>query len=275
MAGRLVEMSSARWLGKLRRWCRWAASWSMLRGKRGVCVRRPNPLGRLRAQVVRHAFRARERDAASARVRRLWLERAGVRQGVVAARWRIGRRCAGGHRAFGLPARLCRGNRTARQALGGGAQGQPYGPALGGAELKTRAPRKTRRSQPSSHTLAGASGKGKGEGRNPGRRDAPRHRGTSCAQEPSLGTVLPLDGERVPTMSDTPSPAWTVRQVAEYPSVDERAVCRMVDRGELCGPEVGAMGRCRWDGIDSWIEQQQREAAAASQGRGGQGNDDW
>lgn len=60
-------------------------------------------------------------------------------------------------------------------------------------------------------------------------------------------------------MSDTPSPAWTVRQVAKYLSVNERTVYRMAERGELPGFKVGNAWRFRREDIDGWIEQQQRE----------------
>jgi excisionase family DNA binding protein len=80
--------------------------------------------------------------------------------------------------------------------------------------------------------------------------------------------VLPLDDERVPIMSDTPSPAWTVRQVAEYLSVNERTVYRMAERGELPGFKVGDTWRFRREDIDAWIEQQQRERGGNASKKG-------
>lgn len=68
-------------------------------------------------------------------------------------------------------------------------------------------------------------------------------------------------------MSDTPSPAWTVRQVAEYLSVNERTVYRMAERGELPAFKVGDAWRFRRDDIDGWIERQHRERAGDSRGR--------
>lgn len=62
-------------------------------------------------------------------------------------------------------------------------------------------------------------------------------------------------------MSESPNPAWTVRQVAEYLSVNERTVYRMAERGELPAFKVGDAWRFRHDDIDAWIEQQQRQRA--------------
>ncbi len=60
-------------------------------------------------------------------------------------------------------------------------------------------------------------------------------------------------------MSASPNPAWTVRQVAEYLSVNERTVYRIAERGELPAFKVGDAWRFRREDIDAWIEQQQRE----------------
>lgn len=79
--------------------------------------------------------------------------------------------------------------------------------------------------------------------------------------------MLPPDDESNAIMSDTPSPAWTVRQVAEYLSVNERTVYRMAERGELPAFKVGDAWRFRRDDIDAWIERQHRERAGDSKGR--------
>ncbi len=68
-------------------------------------------------------------------------------------------------------------------------------------------------------------------------------------------------------MSDMPSPAWTVRQVAEYLSVNERTVYRMAERGELPAFKVGDAWRFRRDDINAWIERQHSERAGDSTGR--------
>jgi len=59
-------------------------------------------------------------------------------------------------------------------------------------------------------------------------------------------------------MSDS-HPAWTVRQLAEYLSVNQRTVYRMADRGELPAFKVGDAWRFRRHDIDEWIERQQQE----------------
>jgi excisionase family DNA binding protein len=61
------------------------------------------------------------------------------------------------------------------------------------------------------------------------------------------------------TESGSPSPAWTVRQVAEYLSVNERTVYRMAERGELPAFKVGDAWRFRREDIEAWIEGQQRD----------------
>ncbi len=60
-------------------------------------------------------------------------------------------------------------------------------------------------------------------------------------------------------MLDSPNPAWTVRQVADYLSVNARTVYRMAERGHLPAFKVGDTWRFRRGDIDAWIEQQQRE----------------
>lgn len=70
-------------------------------------------------------------------------------------------------------------------------------------------------------------------------------------------------------MSDTPSPAWTVRQVAEYLSVNERTVYRMAERGDLPAFKVGDAWRFRRDDINTWIERQHSERTGDSKGRRG------
>jgi len=65
--------------------------------------------------------------------------------------------------------------------------------------------------------------------------------------------------ELVLIVSDSPAPAWTVRQVAEYLSVNERTVYRMAERGELPSFRVGGTWRFRREDIDAWIDGQQRQ----------------
>jgi len=72
-------------------------------------------------------------------------------------------------------------------------------------------------------------------------------------------------------MSDSPSPAWTVRQVAEYLSVNERTVYRMAERGELPAFKVGDTWRFRREDIDAWIERQHRERGTDSSTKGRRG----
>ncbi len=65
-------------------------------------------------------------------------------------------------------------------------------------------------------------------------------------------------------MSDFPNPAWTVRQVAEYLSVNERTVYRMAERGDLPAFKVGDTWRFRRDDIDGWITGQQQQRASST-----------
>jgi excisionase family DNA binding protein len=65
-------------------------------------------------------------------------------------------------------------------------------------------------------------------------------------------------------MSDTPSPAWTVRQVAEFLSVNERTVYRMAERGDLPAFKVGDAWRFRREDIDAWIAKQQQERGGSA-----------
>ena len=58
-------------------------------------------------------------------------------------------------------------------------------------------------------------------------------------------------------MNNPVSPAWTVRQLAEYLSVNERTVYRMAERGELPAFKVGDAWRFRRHDIDAWIDRQQ------------------
>jgi excisionase family DNA binding protein len=78
-----------------------------------------------------------------------------------------------------------------------------------------------------------------------------------------------MDDARVSLMSDSPSPAWTVRQVAEHPSVNERTVYRMAERGDLPAFKVGDAWRFRREDIDAWIARKQRERGdnASKKGR--------
>ena len=69
-------------------------------------------------------------------------------------------------------------------------------------------------------------------------------------------------------MSDTPIPAWTVRQVAEYLSVNERTVYRMAERGELPAFKVGDAWRFRREDINAWIERQHQDRAGNSSVQG-------
>ena len=63
-------------------------------------------------------------------------------------------------------------------------------------------------------------------------------------------------------MSESVSPAWTVRQVAEYLAVNERTVYRMAERGELPAFKVGDAWRFRREDIDAWIARQQQERSS-------------
>lgn len=72
-------------------------------------------------------------------------------------------------------------------------------------------------------------------------------------------------------MSTTPSPVWTVRQVAEYLRVSERTVYRMAERGEMPAFKVGDTWRFRREDIAAWIEQQQRERGAGASAKGRRG----
>ena len=69
-------------------------------------------------------------------------------------------------------------------------------------------------------------------------------------------------------MSDSPSPAWTVRQVAEYLSVNGRTVYRMAESGELPAFKVGDAWRFRREDIDAWIDRQQRERSGGPSKKG-------
>ena len=51
-------------------------------------------------------------------------------------------------------------------------------------------------------------------------------------------------------MRNSPNPAWTVRQVAESPSVSPRAAYRTAERGELPAFEVGDARRFRREDVD-------------------------
>ena len=64
-----------------------------------------------------------------------------------------------------------------------------------------------------------------------------------------------------------PNAAWTVRQVADYLSVNERTVYRMAERGELPAFKVGDAWRFRRQDIDGWIDRQQRERSGDSSKR--------
>jgi excisionase family DNA binding protein len=72
-------------------------------------------------------------------------------------------------------------------------------------------------------------------------------------------------------MNDPVSPAWTVRQLAEYLSVNERTVYRMAERGDLPAFKVGDAWRFRRHDIDAWIDRQQarrsRSEPIAKRGR--------
>lgn len=69
-------------------------------------------------------------------------------------------------------------------------------------------------------------------------------------------------------MSEKPSPVWTVRQVAEYLSVNERTIYRMAERGDLPAFKVGDTWRFRREDLNAWIESQQRaRGGSASKGR--------
>jgi excisionase family DNA binding protein len=61
-----------------------------------------------------------------------------------------------------------------------------------------------------------------------------------------------------------PNAAWTVRQVADYLSVNDRTVYRMAERGKLPAFKVGDAWRFRRGDIDAWIDRQQRERSGNS-----------
>ena len=65
-----------------------------------------------------------------------------------------------------------------------------------------------------------------------------------------------------------PNAAWTVRQVADYLSVNDRTVYRMAERGELPAFKVGDAWRFRRDDIDAWIDRQQHERTTGSSKKG-------
>ena len=69
-------------------------------------------------------------------------------------------------------------------------------------------------------------------------------------------------------MNDSPSPAWTVRQVADYLSVNGRTEYRMAERGELPAFKVGDAWRFRREDIDAWINRQQRQRSGDSSKKG-------
>jgi excisionase family DNA binding protein len=69
-------------------------------------------------------------------------------------------------------------------------------------------------------------------------------------------------------MDDSPNPAWTVRQVAEYLSVNERTVYRMAERGDLPAFKVGDAWRFRREDIDAWIARQQQERGGNASKKG-------
>jgi len=64
-------------------------------------------------------------------------------------------------------------------------------------------------------------------------------------------------------MNESLHPAWTVRQLAEYLSVNQRTVYRMAERGDLPAFKVGDAWRFRRHDIDAWIERQQQERSGA------------
>lgn len=69
-------------------------------------------------------------------------------------------------------------------------------------------------------------------------------------------------------MIGSPSPAWTVRQVAEYLNVNGRTVYRIAESGELPAFKVGDAWRFRREDIDAWIDSQQHERRGGSSKKG-------
>ena len=53
----------------------------------------------------------------------------------------------------------------------------------------------------------------------------------------------------------------TVREVANYPNVDEKTVCRLAQKGELPGFKVAGIWRFKREDIDRWIEERKLAAA--------------
>lgn len=65
------------------------------------------------------------------------------------------------------------------------------------------------------------------------------------------------------------APALTVKEVAEYLSVDEKTVYRLAKRGDLPGFKVAGTWRFKKADIDAWIERQKQ---LAQDGGGGDGS---
>lgn len=68
-------------------------------------------------------------------------------------------------------------------------------------------------------------------------------------------------------MTEAPTPAWTVRQVAGRLGVSEGTVYRTAERGEIPAFKLGDAWRVRRDDIDAWIEHQQQEHGASASKR--------
>ena len=63
-----------------------------------------------------------------------------------------------------------------------------------------------------------------------------------------------------------PTPAMTVRQVAQYLNVNEKTVYRLAQRGGLPGFKVAGAWRFQRDDLDGWIAAQKREVEEARNG---------
>ena len=63
-------------------------------------------------------------------------------------------------------------------------------------------------------------------------------------------------------MSDPPTSAMTVRDVARQLNVDEKTVYRLAQRGELPGFKVAGAWRFKSSDLDDWIDARKRAVAS-------------
>lgn len=62
-------------------------------------------------------------------------------------------------------------------------------------------------------------------------------------------------------MAKLPSPAMTVRDVAEFLSVDEKTIYRLVQQGKLPGFKVAGSWRFQIQDIQGWISEQKQKSS--------------